>query len=107
MLKIQVSVGYCEVLKAGSGGRSCSGIPPPGRSPLPPCCQQRPPPADPELLQRSGSRALPTVSLGFRLLTDWRFTRGVEEQTKAFLDGFNEVALEWLRYFDERAGGES
>ena len=39
----------------------------------------------------------------FRLLTDWRFTRGVEEQTKAFLDGFNEVApLEWLRYFDEK-----
>lgn len=37
------------------------------------------------------------------MLTDWRFTRGVEEQTKAFLDGFNEVApLEWLRYFDEK-----
>ncbi|XP_027702946.1 NEDD4-like E3 ubiquitin-protein ligase WWP2 isoform X2 [Vombatus ursinus] len=37
------------------------------------------------------------------LLTDWRFTRGVEEQTRAFLDGFNEVApLEWLRYFDEK-----
>ena len=51
----------------------------------------------------SGSRAPPTAGLGFRLLTDWRFTRGVEEQTKAFLDGFNEVApLEWLRYFDEK-----
>lgn len=25
------------------------------------------------------------------LLTQWRFTRGVEEQTKAFLHGFNEV----------------
>nr|XP_020441317.1 NEDD4-like E3 ubiquitin-protein ligase WWP2 isoform X2 [Monopterus albus] len=37
------------------------------------------------------------------LLTDWRFTRGVEEQTRAFLDGFNEVVpLEWLRYFDEK-----
>ncbi len=37
------------------------------------------------------------------LLTDWRFTRGVKEQTKAFLDGFNEVVpLEWLRYFDEK-----
>uniref|UniRef100_A0A8C7PWK9 E3 ubiquitin-protein ligase n=1 Tax=Oncorhynchus mykiss TaxID=8022 RepID=A0A8C7PWK9_ONCMY len=37
------------------------------------------------------------------LLTDWRFMRGVEEQTKAFLDGFNEVVpLEWLRYFDEK-----
>ncbi|XP_010140396.1 PREDICTED: NEDD4-like E3 ubiquitin-protein ligase WWP2, partial [Buceros rhinoceros silvestris] len=32
-----------------------------------------------------------------------RFTRGGEEQTKAFLDGFNEVVpLEWLRYFDEK-----
>lgn len=29
--------------------------------------------------------------------------RGIEEQTKAFLDGFNEVVpLEWLHYFDER-----
>lgn len=37
------------------------------------------------------------------LLTEWRFTRGVDEQTKAFLDGFNEVVpLEWLRYFDEK-----
>ena len=28
---------------------------------------------------------------------------GVEEQTKAFLDGFNDVVpLEWLKYFDER-----
>jgi hypothetical protein len=27
----------------------------------------------------------------------------VDEQTKAFLDGFNEVVpLEWLRYFDEK-----
>ncbi|UYV69678.1 WWP1 [Cordylochernes scorpioides] len=38
-----------------------------------------------------------------RLITDWRFARGQEEQTKAFLDGFNEVLpLEWLHYFDER-----
>jgi hypothetical protein len=30
-------------------------------------------------------------------------TRGIEDQTKAFLDGFNEVVpLEWLQYFDER-----
>uniref|UniRef100_H3C075 E3 ubiquitin-protein ligase n=1 Tax=Tetraodon nigroviridis TaxID=99883 RepID=H3C075_TETNG len=37
------------------------------------------------------------------LLTNWRFTRGVKEQTRAFLDGFNEVVpLEWLRYFDEK-----
>lgn len=38
-----------------------------------------------------------------RLMTEWRFSRGVEEQNKAFLDGFNEVVpLEWLQYFDER-----
>ncbi len=36
-------------------------------------------------------------------MTDWRFKRGVEDQTKAFLDGFNEVVpLQWLQYFDER-----
>jgi len=30
-------------------------------------------------------------------------TRGIEEQTKAFLEGFNSVVpLEWLKYFDER-----
>jgi atrophin-1 interacting protein 5 (WW domain-containing E3 ubiquitin protein ligase 1) len=33
----------------------------------------------------------------------WKFHAGVEQQTKAFLDGFNEVVpLEWLNYFDER-----
>ncbi|XP_022240934.1 NEDD4-like E3 ubiquitin-protein ligase WWP1 isoform X2 [Limulus polyphemus] len=38
-----------------------------------------------------------------RLVTQWRFSRGQEDQTKAFLDGFNEVLpLEWLHYFDER-----
>lgn len=38
-----------------------------------------------------------------RLMAEWRFSRGVEGQTKAFLDGFNEVVpLEWLRYFDEK-----
>lgn len=38
-----------------------------------------------------------------KLMTQWRFTRGQEEQTKAFLDGFNDVIpLEWLHYFDER-----
>ena len=36
-------------------------------------------------------------------MTQWRFARGVEEQTKSFLDGFNEVVpLQWLQYFDER-----
>lgn len=38
-----------------------------------------------------------------RMMTQWRFKRGVEEQTKAFLDGFNEVVpLHWLQFFDER-----
>ena len=33
----------------------------------------------------------------------WRFTRGVEQQTKAFMDGFNEVVpLEWIQIFDEK-----
>uniref|UniRef100_A0A4W3IVH1 E3 ubiquitin-protein ligase n=1 Tax=Callorhinchus milii TaxID=7868 RepID=A0A4W3IVH1_CALMI len=37
------------------------------------------------------------------LMAEWRFTRGVEEQTRAFLDGFNEVVpLQWLQYFDEK-----
>lgn len=38
-----------------------------------------------------------------KLMTEWRFTRGQEEQTKAFLDGFSDVMpTEWLRFFDER-----
>lgn len=38
-----------------------------------------------------------------RLMAEWRFSRGVEGQTKAFLDGFNEVVpLQWLQYFDEK-----
>lgn len=37
------------------------------------------------------------------LMTNWRMTRGIEQQTQAFLDGFNEVVpIEWLKYFDER-----
>ena len=37
------------------------------------------------------------------LMAYWKFTVGIEEQSKAFLDGFNEVVpLEWLQYFDER-----
>ena len=39
----------------------------------------------------------------FRLITQWRFKRGVEEQMKAFMDGFSEVVpLQWLQCFDER-----
>lgn len=38
-----------------------------------------------------------------RLMTDWRMTRGIEEQTNYFLQGFDEVVpLVWLKYFDER-----
>ena len=34
---------------------------------------------------------------------NWRFTHGVEQQTKAFIDGFSEVIpLEWLQIFDEK-----
>ncbi|XP_064393564.1 NEDD4-like E3 ubiquitin-protein ligase WWP2 [Halichondria panicea] len=37
------------------------------------------------------------------LVLQWRLKRGVEEQTKSFLDGFNEVVpLHWLQFFDER-----
>lgn len=31
------------------------------------------------------------------------FYSGIEQQTRTFLEGFNEVVpLEWLKYFDER-----
>lgn len=34
---------------------------------------------------------------------EWRFNRGIEQQTRAFFTGFNSVfPLEWLQYFDER-----
>ncbi|CAF0806628.1 unnamed protein product [Brachionus calyciflorus] len=37
------------------------------------------------------------------LMAYWKFTVGIQDQTNAFLDGFNEVVpLEWLQYFDER-----
>ena len=36
-------------------------------------------------------------------MIEWRFTRGVKEQTEKFLEGFSEVIpVEWLQYFDER-----
>jgi HECT-domain (ubiquitin-transferase) len=39
----------------------------------------------------------------FSLMTSWFFTRGITDQSKSFLDGFNEVVpLTWLKYFDER-----
>ncbi|PAV56460.1 hypothetical protein WR25_06779 [Diploscapter pachys] len=37
------------------------------------------------------------------LLVQWRFNRGVEQQTEAFFNGFNSVfPLEWLHNFDKR-----
>ncbi len=45
----------------------------------------------------------PLFTLVSSQVVAWRMSRGIEEQTKAFLDGFNEVVpLEWLQYFDER-----
>lgn len=36
-------------------------------------------------------------------MTQWVFSRGVSDQTRAFLNGFSEVVpLQWLQYFDER-----
>lgn len=36
-------------------------------------------------------------------MTLWRVKCGVEDQTKAFLDGFNDVVpVNWLQFFDER-----
>ncbi|KAM8830943.1 E3 ubiquitin-protein ligase Itchy-like isoform 2-T2 [Synchiropus picturatus] len=38
-----------------------------------------------------------------RLVAEWRLSRGVEEQTQAFLDGFNEVLpQQYLQYFDAK-----
>ncbi|CAD5210212.1 unnamed protein product [Bursaphelenchus xylophilus] len=37
------------------------------------------------------------------MLVEWRFNRGIEQQTRAFFSGFTSVfPLEWLQYFDER-----
>ncbi|TKR96458.1 hypothetical protein L596_010472 [Steinernema carpocapsae] len=37
------------------------------------------------------------------LMVEWRLNRGIEQQTKAFFNGFSSVfPLEWLHYFDER-----
>ena len=38
-----------------------------------------------------------------RLVAEWRLSRGVEEQTQAFFDGFNEVLpQQYLQYFDAK-----
>lgn len=43
-----------------------------------------------------------SVSLG-RLVAEWRLSRGVEEQTQAFFEGFNEVLpQQYLQYFDAK-----
>lgn len=37
------------------------------------------------------------------LITQWYFMRGVDEQWKAFMEGFNDVIpQQWLQYFDEK-----
>ena len=35
------------------------------------------------------------------LMTQWRFTRGVEEQTRSFLHGFNEVCFSFLFFLNQ------
>lgn len=38
-----------------------------------------------------------------RLVAEWRLSRGVEEQTQAFFEGFNEVLpQQYLQYFDAK-----
>lgn len=38
-----------------------------------------------------------------RLVAEWRLSRGVEEQTDAFFEGFNEVLpQQYLQYFDAK-----
>lgn len=42
-------------------------------------------------------------ALCFRLVAEWRLSRGVEEQTQAFFEGFNEVLpQQYLQYFDAK-----
>ena len=37
------------------------------------------------------------------LITQWFFSRGVEQQTASFMEGFNDVIpQQWLQYFDEK-----
>lgn len=45
-----------------------------------------------------------TLSFSFsRLVADWRLSRGVEEQTQAFFEGFNEILpQQYLQYFDAK-----
>lgn len=39
----------------------------------------------------------------YRLVAEWRLSRGVEEQTQAFFEGFNEVLpQQYLQYFDAK-----
>lgn len=43
------------------------------------------------------------LNLFFRLVAEWRLSRGVEEQTQAFFEGFNEVLpQQYLQYFDAK-----
>lgn len=43
------------------------------------------------------------IFLLHRLVAEWRLSRGVEEQTQAFFEGFNEVLpQQYLQYFDAK-----
>lgn len=43
------------------------------------------------------------VFVSYRLVAEWRLSRGVEEQTQAFFEGFNEVLpQQYLQYFDAK-----
>lgn len=38
-----------------------------------------------------------------RMVAEWRLSRGVEEQTQAFFEGFNEILpQQYLQYFDAK-----
>lgn len=44
-----------------------------------------------------------SIALSLRLVAEWRLSRGVEEQTQAFFEGFNEVLpQQYLQYFDAK-----
>lgn len=73
-------------------------LPCPSSSPSPP-----PPPPPSLTLPPLLLSSLLLLLHHHRMMTQWRFKRGVEEQTKAFLDGFNEVVpLHWLQFYDEK-----
>lgn len=52
---------------------------------------------------RSRRRHVLILCADVRLVAEWRLSRGVEEQTQAFFEGFNEVLpQQYLKYFDAK-----